>query len=99
MPVSLEWFRAFYARHGVTFHHPVHAFASRAEEIRLIDEAGLARGRTLLGRNPGTQPFCIAGNFVYAGSTALKIHPAFDPVRVRRFLDDHEPVLDVIATG
>ncbi len=99
MPVSLAWFRAFYEKHGIRFHHPVHAFASRAEEIRLIDGAGLARGRTLLGRNPGTQPFCVAGNFVYAGSTLLKAHPAFDPDRVRRFLEDHESVLDGIATG
>lgn len=91
---ALEWFRDFYARHGVTFHTPVATFVSREEELRLLDEQGLPRGRTLFGRNPGTQPFCWVGNLVYAGSTVFGRHPVWDQQRVIRFLYTYAPEVE-----
>lgn len=89
MGVSLDWFRRFYADHGVRYHLPVRDLDSREEKLRLLDQANLPRGRTLLGRNPGTQPLCAVGNGIYLLSTVAKIHPRFDPRTVVAFLDDH----------
>jgi len=97
MPVSVQWLREFYERHGLTFHTPAHEFPTRDAKIRLLDEAGLPRGRTVLGRNPGTQPFCVPGNFIYLLSTAFDIHPRFDPVKVEDFLRSSESLLDALA--
>jgi len=94
MPVSVDWLRDFYRNRGVTFHTPAHAFPTREAKIRFLDDADLPRGRTVLGRNPGTQPFCVPGNFIYLLSTAFDIHPRFDPDRVLEFLRSAEPVLD-----
>ena len=94
MPVSVDWLRDFYGDRGVTFHTPAHEFPTREAKIRFLDDVDLPRGRTVLGRNPGTQPFCVPGNLIYLLSTAFDIHPRFDPDRVLRFLQSSEPVLD-----
>jgi hypothetical protein len=91
MPVALDWLHAWYADHGVCFHTPVHAAGDRAEKRALLEREGIRRGPTLFGRNPGTQPLCLVGNVLYAPSTFLRLHPAFDPDRVRAFLDEGRP--------
>ncbi len=94
MPVSIAWIRGFYADHGVTFLTPAHEFPTREEKIRLLDDAGLARGRTLFGRNPGTQPLCVPGNLVYFASTFLDRHPSFDVGEVSRYLELDRPLFE-----
>lgn len=97
MPVSLEWIEGFYERHGVEFLTPAHDFTSRQDKLDLVNAEGLPRGRTLLGRNPGTQPFCVAGNALYFNSTVFNAHPSFDPDKVHRFLADHQDVFDELV--
>jgi hypothetical protein len=94
MPVSIDWLRGFYADHGVTFVTPAHEFPTREEKIRLLDARGLARGRTLFGRNPGTQPLCVPGNLVYFASTFLDRHPRFDVGEVARYLAEDRPLFE-----
>ncbi len=89
MACSLDWFRDFYSDHGVHYHLPVRDLDSREEKLRMLDELDLPKGKTLFGRNPGTQPLCLVGNGVYALSTFAGIHPNFDPGAVIAFLDDH----------
>lgn len=94
MPVALEWLHAWYEDHGVAFHTPVQGAGSREAKLALLDDLGIPRGRTLFGRNPGTQPLCLPGNAIYAPSTFLNIHPRFDDERVRAFLDDGRPLFE-----
>ncbi len=94
MPVALEWLHAWYHDHGVRFHTPVTGAGDRDTKRAELDRLGIPRGRTLFGRNPGTQPLCLVGNAIYAPSTFLDIHPDFDPVRVRAFLDDQRALFD-----
>ncbi len=97
MPVSLAWIEAFYHKHGVDFLTPAHGFRSRQDKLDLVSAEGLPRGRTLLGRNPGTQPFCLAGNALYFSSTVFNAHPSFDPQKVERFLADNEALFDALV--
>ncbi len=97
MPVALAWFERFYDKHGVRFHTPAQAFPTREEKIRWLDDRGLRRGKTRFGRNPGTQPLCLAGNLIYFRSTFFKQHPAFNPYQVARFLEENEDLFDELT--
>jgi len=94
MPVTLAWLEELFSRHGIEFVTPVFSLGSREEKVRMLDQAGLRRGRSLFGRNPGTQPLCLPGNLIYCLSTFLSIHPNFDPEQVHRFLITNEDLFE-----
>jgi hypothetical protein len=99
MPVALTWLHAWYESHGVGFHTPLAGAGSREEKRAVLDELNIPRGRTLFGRNPGTQPLCLPGNLIYAPSTFLNLHPRFDEGRVRAFLDDQRGLFDELLAS
>jgi len=89
MSLSLKRIRQFYGEYGISFSTPIHEIKTREEEKKLLEEKGIKKvGIKVFDRNPGTQPLCVPGNFIYFASTFLKIHPRYDEVVVEKFIDD-----------
>jgi len=91
-PIGLRLIEGLYREYGIDFVNPIHKVSTREEEMRLLQARGVRRGRTIFGRNPGTQPLCLPGNVVYLISMLLNVHPSYVDEEVIRFFEDKATV-------
>lgn len=89
MTTSLKRIKMFYAEYNIDFSTPIHDVKTREEEKKLLESKGVKKvGIKVMDRNPGTQPFCVPGNFIYFASTFFKIHPKYSEEMVNKFIDE-----------
>ncbi|MCD6328655.1 7-cyano-7-deazaguanine synthase [bacterium] len=93
MSLSVDRLRSFYREFGIDFETPVYDMGSREKKFDLLAEKGVkSTGIAVRDRNPGTQPICVTGNFIYFGSTFLGKHPHYDEEAVKAFLEEKTDV-------
>jgi hypothetical protein len=89
MSLSLKRIRLFYSEYGIEFSTPIHEVKTREEEKKLLESKGVKKvGIKVMDRNPGTQPLCVPGNFIYFASTFFRIHPRYSEATVEKFIDE-----------
>jgi hypothetical protein len=93
MSLSLKRIRQFYGEYGINFSTPIHDVKTREEEKKLLESKGMKKvGIKVMDRNPGTQPLCVPGNFIYFASTFFKMHPKYSEETVEKFINEKLPI-------
>lgn len=84
--LSLSLIDFFYEDHGIVYGAPVYE-ATRHESRDVLKEAGVRTGLTILGRQLGVQPTCVAGELYYLPYLLLNKPVQHDEKKVAAFFE------------
>lgn len=88
--LSLSLIDFFYEDHGIAYGAPVYD-ATRDESRDILKEAGVRTGLTVLGRQLGVQPSCVAGELYYLPYLLLNKPVRHDEAKVAAFFEEKVP--------
>lgn len=96
MPTSIEEKTRIYWKYGIRFSTPlIDEHIDKAEERRLLQEAGMWLGVRFRRGVHGVQPICLPG-LQHIGDVLFDLHTTYAPDKLRKYIQTREPLMDEI---